>query len=156
MRAKVRRTLAHDVVCLQHVMTVRDADDDGTRVKTMTAKTDKAATVAPSATSAPAAPADLLQDGETVNAATLAALIGDKAGTHRWATGRKVNDKRVRSIARDAIERLMAENRTGYTAHAYTQDEADAIVAAMTSAGRGAPTANANALRDRAAGKASA
>jgi hypothetical protein len=98
----------------------------------------------------------LLLAGETVNAGTLAAMIGDKPGAHEWALGRKVNDKRVRSLARDVIERLSAENRTGYTAHAYTQGEADAIVAAMATAGRGAPTANANALRARATGKASA
>ena len=100
-------------------------------------------------------PKSLLSTGETVNAGTLAAMIGDKAGSHRWALGRKVNDKRVRSVARESIERLSAENRTGYTAHAYSQDEADAIVSQMQSAGRGAPTANANALRARAAGKAS-
>jgi hypothetical protein len=98
----------------------------------------------------------LLLAGETVNAGTLAAMIGDKPGAHEWALGRKVNDKRVRSLARDVIERLSAENRTGYTAHAYTQAEADAIVAAMATAGRGAPTANANALRARATGKVSA
>lgn len=100
--------------------------------------------------SAPTVKRIVLAAGETVNAGTLAALIGDKAGAHQWALGRKVNDKRVRSVARESIERLMAENRTGYTAHAYSAAEADAIVAVMRSAGRGAPTVNANALRERA------
>lgn len=97
-----------------------------------------------------AAPARIvLASGERMNAGTLAALIGDKSGTHQWALGRKVNDKRVRSVAREVIERLQAENRTGYTAHAYDSADADAIVSAMRDAGRGAPTANAAALRDR-------
>lgn len=108
----------------------------------------------PAKAETPATPSIALAEGETVNAGTLAALIGDKPGTHQWALGRVVNDKRVRSVARESIERLMAENRTGYTAHAYTSAEADAIVAAMRSAGRGAPTVNATALRDRAKGAA--
>lgn len=109
--------------------------------------TDKAQTTA---TTAATPVADLLQAGETVNAGTLAAMIGDKAGSHRWALGRPTNDKRVRSVARETVERLNAENRTGYTAHAYSQDEADAIVAAMRSAGRGSVTTTATALRERA------
>ena len=118
----------------------------------MTTKS-KAQDTAPEVTTAPQdAPnvADLLADGETVNAGTLAALIGDKAGAHRWALGRPTNDKRVRSVARETIERLTAEHRTGYTAHAYSQTEADAIVAAMRSAGRGSVTTSATALRERA------
>lgn len=91
-----------------------------------------------------------LADGETVNAGTLAALASDAIGAHQWALGRKVDAKRIRSVARETIERLDAEHRTGYTAHAYTASEADAIIAAMRSSGRGAPTVNATALRERA------
>lgn len=80
-----------------------------------------------------------------IDARTLAALIGDPTGTTPYALGRKVNDKRVRSVARDTIDRFV--NRTGYTAHDYTPDECAAIVTAMQGRGRGAPTAGADAIR---------
>lgn len=126
----------------------------------MAGKTDKGADVAQdaqdTAQDAPqdAGPADLLLAGETVDPRTLAALMRDPAGTHRWALGRDVSDKRVRSVARDTITRFV--ERTGYTAHAYTQDEADALYAAMQGRGRGAATTNAATLRERAAGKGGA
>lgn len=97
-------------------------DAAGTRVKTMTADKDT-----------------------RIDARTLAVLIGDPIGTTPYALARKVNDKRVRSVARDTVDRFI--NRTGYTAHAYTPAEARAIVTAMAAAGRGAPTVNADAVR---------
>lgn len=81
-----------------------------------------------------------------MDARTLALLIGDAPDApHGLGLGRKVNDKRIRSVARDTIDRFV--NRTGYTAHAYTVDEARAIVAAMAGKGRGAPTVDADAAR---------
>jgi len=91
--------------------------------------------------------ADKTGKGQTVriDARTLAALIGDPVGTTPYALGRKVNDKRVRSVARDTIDRFV--NRTGYTAHDYTPDECGQIVTAMQGRGRGAPTTDADAVR---------
>ena len=50
--------------------------------------------------------------------------------------GRDVSDKRVRSVARDTIERFGDD---AYTAHAYTPDEAAGIVEHLRGRGRGAP-----------------
>lgn len=89
-----------------------------------------------------------------IDARTLAALIGDPQGSHPLALGRKVNDKRVRSVARDTVDRFV--NRTGYTAHDYTVAEATAIVDAMRSAGRGAPTVSADDARAMLKGRSTA
>lgn len=93
-----------------------------------------------------------------MDAATLAVLMTDpQDASHGLGMARtwtpSVGAKRVRSIARDTIDRFI--NRTGYTAHAYTVDEARAIVAASSDAGRGAPTVNADALRAALAPKTS-
>lgn len=91
-----------------------------------------------------------------VNAATLARLLSESPTDGGLGLGRKVNDRRVRSVARDVIERLMAGNRTGYTAHAYTVAESWAIHDAMAQHGRGAPTADVDAARKALARPAAA
>lgn len=91
-----------------------------------------------------------------VNAATLARLLSESPTDGGLGLGRKVNDRRVRSVARDVIDRLMAGNRTGYTAHAYTVAESWAIHDAMAAHGRGAPTADVDAARKALARPATA
>lgn len=49
--------------------------------------------------------------------------------------GRRVTAKRVRSVARDYVQRFM--ERTGYTAHVYTPDEAATIAEHIGGSGRG-------------------
>lgn len=90
------------------------------------------------------------KDTVRINAATLAVLIADPIGSHDLALGRKWRSpsdgaKRVRSVARDTVDRFV--NRTGYTAHDYTVDEARAIVTAMREHGRGQGTVDADAAR---------
>lgn len=66
---------------------------------------------------------------------------------HATATlGRPITDKRVRSVARDVIDRYVAAEsggqRAGYTAHAYTLPEVRTIMDALAGKGRGGPTAD--------------
>lgn len=82
--------------------------------------------------------------------ATLAALMQDAPDApHGLGLGRKwtVSDgaKRVRSIARDHVDRFV--NRTGRTMHAYTVDEARAIVAEARRATGGGTGADADTVR---------
>lgn len=89
--------------------------------------------------------------------ATLADLMRDPVGSkHGLGMGRTwtVSDgaKRVRSIARDTIDRFV--NRTGRTMHAYTLAEARVIVAESARAVGGGNTASADAIRTAAAPKA--
>jgi hypothetical protein len=82
--------------------------------------------------------------------AALAALMTDEPGKHDLALGRKwtVSDgaKRVRSIARDRIDRFV--NRTGRTMHVYTLAEARVIVDEARRATGGGIGQDVSALRD--------
>jgi hypothetical protein len=92
-----------------------------------------------------AATAPMLAEGESVSAPTLALLIADPIGTHRWALAKSVNDKRVRQTARETVARYI--ERDGRTIHAYTEGEADAIVARLRGGTTGGLTAA--TLRER-------
>ena len=147
------RTVPRGMVWCSHVPMVCKVRQGRYEGQTMTAQdttgkgkgkgqtdTDKARDAATVAQDAPQT------DALRMDARTLALLIGDpQDSAHGLGLGRKVNDKRVRSVARDTVDRFV--NRTGYTAHAYTVAEARAIVDAMAGKGRGAPTVNADAVR---------
>jgi hypothetical protein len=88
-----------------------------------------------------------------IGAPTLARIASERLG-------RPVNDKRVRSVARDVLpEYISAElggQRTTYKAHRYTPAQAAAVLAAMASKGRGGSVMDldaATAAIDAAAGQ---
>lgn len=87
---------------------------------------DKAQT-APEAASAAQTPAKV---SKGISALTLARIASERLG-------RKVNDKRVRSVARDTLARFQDGE---YTPHAYTPAEASALLATMSAKGRGVGT----------------
>lgn len=96
-------------------------------------------------------------DGVLMTPATLAALMTDATDAkHGLGLGRKwsVSDgaKRVRSIARDTIDRFV--NRTGRTMHLYTVNEARAIVDEARRATGGGIGTDADAVRAALAGPA--
>lgn len=97
------------------------------------------------------APVALLGPDERIAPDALASLMRDPIGAHKWALGRETTSKRVRSVARDTLPRFV--ERTGYTAHDYTEAEADALADAMRGRGRGAPTVASDTIRARATGK---
>lgn len=93
-----------------------------------------------------------------VNPSALAVLMTDPTdAAHGLGLARtwtaNVGSKRVRSIARDTIDRFI--NREGYTAHAYTVAECRQIVDAASKSSRGSGTVNADALRAALGGPAS-
>lgn len=69
-----------------------------------------------------------------ISARTLASIASKRLG-------RTVTDKRVRSVARDTIERFGDD---AYTAHAYTPDEAAGIIEHLRGRGRGVATMTAD------------
>jgi len=80
-----------------------------------------------------AAPKDAPKDAAPktdprINARTLSRIATERLG-------RNVTDKRVRSVARDTIDRFGDD---AYTAHAYTPAEAASLLASLASKGRGA------------------
>lgn len=86
----------------------------------------------------------------TMNAHTLAVLMTDPpSASHGLGLGRnwtaQDGAKRVRSIARDTIDRFV--NRTGRTAHAYSLTEARTIVAEAQQSGQNAGQ-SADAVRE--------
>jgi len=68
-----------------------------------------------------------------ISARTLARIASGRLG-------RDVTDKRVRSVARDTLARFDKGDHPDYQAHAYTPDEAAALLGALASKGRGAGT----------------
>lgn len=92
---------------------------------------------------------DRLPDDWRVSADTLALLMRDPKGAHKYALGRvTMTGKRVRSIARDILPRIIeAREQDGRTSHAYTEQEADALVARIASGGGEGATQGADAVR---------
>lgn len=91
----------------------------------MTAKT---AAKTPKAQDAPAVAVAAPKVAQGISARTLARIATERLG-------RPVNDKRVRSVARDTLDRFMDD---AYTAHAYTPAEAAALLGSLSSKGRSA------------------
>lgn len=81
---------------------------------------------------ATSAPDESPQDSKPVagiKPRTLAAIASKRLG-------RVVNDKRVRSVARDTIARFQDD---AYTAHVYTPSEAASLLSSLATKGRGGP-----------------
>ncbi len=76
---------------------------------------------------APAPAVTVAKVAKGISARTLARIATERLG-------RATTDKRVRSVARDTIERFQDE---AYTAHSYTPAEAAGLLAAMSAKGRG-------------------